>query len=54
MRVNNNENIVNKKIAEEFTLHNATIYGGYNLLSDYLASNGLDHYLQKKGWLKLE
>jgi hypothetical protein len=41
------EKIVNKKITEEFTLKNATIYGGYNLFSDYLASNGLDHYLEQ-------
>ena len=31
-----NEEIVNKKIKEEFTLKNATLYGGYNLFSDYL------------------
>ena len=34
-----NEEIVNKKIKEEFTLKNATLYGGYNLFSDYLAIN---------------
>jgi hypothetical protein len=46
--LNKNERIVNKKTAEEFTLHNATIYGGYHLFSDYLASNGLDHYLEQQ------
>jgi hypothetical protein len=30
-KIAGNEKIVNKKIAEEFTLQNATIYGGYNL-----------------------
>jgi hypothetical protein len=30
------EKIVNKKIKEEFTLKNATVYGGYNLFSDYV------------------
>jgi len=40
-----NEKIINKKIKEEFTLKNATLYGGYNLYSDYLAQNGLDHLL---------
>jgi hypothetical protein len=47
-KMNKNEKIVNKKITEEFTLHNATIYGGYNLFSDYIASNGLDHYLEQQ------
>jgi len=40
-----NEEIVNKKIKEEFTLKNATLYGGYNLFSDYLAINGVDRLL---------
>ena len=42
------EKIVNKKIKEEFTLKDATLYGGYNLLSDYLARNGLDHLLEEE------
>lgn len=42
------EKIVNKKVNEEFTLKNATIYGGYNLLSDYLAENGLDGLLEQQ------
>ena len=41
------EKIVNKKIKEEFTLKNATVYGGYNLFSDYLRSNALDHLLER-------
>ncbi len=46
------EKIVNKKIKEECTLKNATAYGGYNLFSDYLRSNALDHLLEKEvgGW----
>lgn len=39
--------IANKKIKEEFTLKNATIYGGYNLFSDYVAQCGLDRLLEK-------
>lgn len=42
------EKIVNKKIKEEFSLKNATLYGGYNLFSDYLASNGLDRLLEEE------
>ena len=43
-----NEKIVNKKIKEEFTLKNATIYGGYNIFSDYLSINGLDGLIEKE------
>jgi hypothetical protein len=43
-----NEKIVNKNIKEEFTLKNATLYGGYNLFSDYLACNGLDRLLEQQ------
>jgi len=43
-----NEKIVNKKVKEEFTLKNATLYGGYNLFSDYLAINGLDRLLEQE------
>lgn len=43
-----NEKIVNKKIKEEFTLKNATLYGGYNLFSDYLAINGDDRLLEQE------
>ena len=42
------QKIVNRKIKEEFTLKNATIYGGYNLFSDYLAENGLDRLLEQE------
>lgn len=42
------EKIVNKKIKEEFTLKNATIYGGYNIFSDYLSINGLDSLIEKE------
>ena len=45
------EKIVNKKIKEEFSLKNGTLYGGYNLFSDYLASNGLDRLGEEEtGW----
>ena len=40
--------ITNKKIKEEFTLKNATIYGGYNLFSDYVSQCGLDRLLEKE------
>lgn len=40
--------IVNSKISEEFTLKNATLYGGYNLFSDFLQANGLDALLEKE------
>lgn len=40
--------IVNQTIKEEFTLKNATLYGGYNLFSDYLTLNGLDRLLQEE------
>jgi len=43
-----NEEIVNKKIKEEFTLKNATIYGGYNIFSDYLSINGLDRLIEQE------
>ena len=42
------EKIANKKIKEEFTLTNATIYGGYNLFSDCVAQSGLDRLLEKE------
>ena len=42
------DGIVNKKIKEEFNLKNATIYGGYNLFSDYLAFTGLDRLLEEE------
>ena len=48
INIQGNEKIVNKKIKEEFTLKNATVYGGYNLFSDYLASNGLDRFLEQE------
>ena len=35
----------NVKIAEEFTLRNATLYGGYNLISDFLTSMGLQRMI---------
>ncbi len=47
LNIQPDEKIVNKKIKEEFTLRNATVYGGYNLFSDYLRSNALDHLLKK-------
>ncbi len=31
LNIQTDEKIVNKKIKEEFTLKNATIYGGYNI-----------------------
>jgi hypothetical protein len=43
-----NEKIVNKNKKEEFTLKNATPYGGYNLFSDYLACNGPDRLLEQQ------
>ncbi len=48
LNIQPDEKIVNKKIKEDFTLKNATVYGGYNLFSDYLRSNGLDHLLEKE------
>jgi hypothetical protein len=48
INIQDNEKVVNKKIKEEFTLKNATLYGGYNLFSDYLASNGLDRFLEQE------
>jgi hypothetical protein len=48
LNIQSDEKIVNKKIKEEFTLKNATIYGGYNLFSDYLAGNGLDRLLEQE------
>ena len=41
------EKIANREIKEEFTLTNATIYGGYNLFSDCVAQGGLDRLLKK-------
>jgi hypothetical protein len=53
LNIETSEKIVNKKIEEDFSLRDATIYGGYNLLSDYLASNGLDRLLEEElGGLK--
>jgi hypothetical protein len=46
-KVAGTERIVNRKIQEEFTLKNATIYGGYNLYSDTVARSGLDHLLEE-------
>jgi hypothetical protein len=46
LNIQADEKIVNKKIKEEFTLKNATVYGGYNLFSDYLKGNALDHLLE--------
>jgi len=48
LNIQGNDQIVNKKIKEEFTLKNTTIYGGYNLFSDYLAENGLDRLLEQE------
>ena len=48
LNIEREEKIVNKKIKEEFNLKNATLYGGYNLFSDYLASNGLDRLLEEE------
>ena len=48
LNIQQQEKIVNKKIEEEFTLKNATIYGGYNLFSDYLVGNGLDGLLEQQ------
>ena len=48
MNIQGTEKIVNKKIKEEFTLKRATLYGGYNLFSDYLTSNGLDGFLEQE------
>lgn len=48
LNIQGQEKIVNKKVREEFTLKNATIYGGYNLFSDYLAANGLDGLLEQQ------
>ena len=53
LNVERDEKIVNKKIEEEFALKNATIYGGYNLFSDYAATNALDRLLEEElGGLK--
>jgi len=46
-KVAGSEQIVNWKIDEQFTLKNATIYGGYNLYSDMVARSGLDHLLEE-------
>lgn len=46
--IQGDEKIVNRKIKEEFTLKRATVYAGYNLFSDYLRSNALDHLLEKE------
>ena len=46
--IQRDDKIVNQKMKEEFSLKNATIFGGYNLFSDYLASNGLDRCLEQE------
>lgn len=46
--IQKDDQIVNRKIKEEFSLKNATLFGGYNLFSDYLASNGLDRCLEQQ------
>jgi hypothetical protein len=46
-KVARTERIVNRKIQEEFTLKDATIYGGYNLYSDMVARSGLDSLLEE-------
>ncbi|NVM25747.1 MAG: hypothetical protein HWN70_07510, partial [Desulfobacterales bacterium] len=48
LNIQTDEKIVNKKIKEDFTLKNATIYGGYNIFSDYLSSNGLDRFIEQE------
>jgi len=48
INIQGTEKIVNKKIKEEFTLKRATLYGGYNLFSDCLTSNGLDGFLEQE------
>jgi hypothetical protein len=48
LNIQKGEKIVNKKVEEEFTLKNATVYGGYNIFSDYLAANGLDRFLEQE------
>lgn len=53
LKIHKDQKIVNKKIKEEFTLKNATLYGGYNIFSDHLASNGLDRLLEQElSWMK--
>lgn len=37
--------IANRKIREIFTLRRATRYGGFNLLSDFVRAQGMDHAL---------
>jgi hypothetical protein len=46
------DRIVNRKIEEQFTLRDATVYGGYNLYSDMVARSGLDRLLEEtfSGW----
>jgi len=44
-KVTATDRIVNRRIHEEFTLKNATLYGGYNLYSDLVARSGLDTLL---------
>ena len=46
--IQKDDQIVNRKIKEDFSLKNATLFGGYNLFSDYLASNGLDRCLEQQ------
>ena len=48
LNIPRDEKIINKKIKEEFTLKNATIYGGYNIFSDYLSINGLDRLIEQE------
>jgi len=47
LNIQEQEKIVNKKIKAEFTLNNASIYGEYNLFSDYLVANGLKNLIEK-------
>jgi len=48
LNIEREEKIVNKEIKEEFSLKKGSLYGGYNLFSDYLASNGLDRLLEEE------
>jgi len=48
LNIPRDEKIVNKNIKEEFTLKNATIYGGYNIYSDYVSINGLDRLIEQE------
>jgi hypothetical protein len=39
--------IGNYQIAETFTLQRATHYGGFNVLSDFVRAQGIDHALEE-------